>query len=639
MTCENCGTDNVEVALYCARCGDGLRGRRTRGGYAVQAGENVGQLAVISTIMPHSNHRTGDFYRWAILVGGVLVLGAAGLGLIPLALGAAAFLIPLAYIVYMYNINLWQDAPAKVMLLLYIGTGLLAAVVSLVFYHWVFGGQFAEMSLHATSGNIGDVPLVPLLIFAVLLPVVTEIVKNIGPIILARMPQFDDMIDGLTFGVAAGASYAAFETIIAFSSVFTSGDFRIDNGIAGWIVVILNLMVVKTLIYGTATGLAMAAFAGKGTGYDGFTPAYFTNLAIAIGAGIVYWLGVQLLAYAPFGNLLGLILGLAVLAFLIVRIRLVMQAAILEAALEDASSRASDIDADCPECENPVLPGALFCVACGTSVRATAPAVRTTMHADQTTDDRRVARAEGSVVSVIAMVAVGAVAAAAIAAAGVAFAGDQADLDDIPGDQLGVERAPSGGGQSAPALDPSPAPTPQEGPEDTTDGGQVDQTLAVPISDTVLILKPAGWDVKALEPGNAFLADTVDQNFSSAQLFGADPAAPAAGVLGEVLPQWFNSDAVSNLQTTQIEEMQVGGSVVSAAKVQVKWTVTNQRGSFEVMGMMLAMIRQDGTVLVVDGQHIPAGTIQDDSAGGRIVELLNGNIDLFNGTTQVNNGS
>lgn len=636
MTCERCSTENLDIALYCSRCGDGLRGRKTRGGYAVQAGESVRQMAVISTIMPHSNHRTGDHYRWAILVGGVLVLAAAALGLIPLALAAAAFLIPLAYIVYMYNINLWQDAPAKVMLLLYVGTGLLAALVSLAFYHWVFGGQFAEMTLHAATGEVGDVPLVPLLIFAVVLPIITEIVKNLGPVVLARMPQFDDMIDGLTFGVAAGASYAAFETIIAFSSVFTSGDFRVENGIATWIVVILNLMVVKTLIYGTATGLAMAAFSGKGIGYDGFTPAYFKNFGIAVGAGIVYWVGVQLLAYAPYGNLLGLILGLVILAFLIVRIRVVMQAALLEAALEDASSRLSDVDAECPECENPVLAGAAFCVACGTNVRATAPAVRTTMHADQSTDDQRVQRAEGSAVSVVAMVAVGAVAAAAIAAAGVALAGSPANLDDLPGDELGVELAPAGGGESALVLDPTPEEPPEEAPQDTTNGDQVSQNLAVPISDTVLVLKPAGWDVKALEPGYAYMVDTQGDNFSNAQLTGADPSTAATAVLGEVLPKWFNPDTTSNLQSTQIEEMQVGGTVVSAAKVQTKVTVTTQRGAIDIMGMMLAMIRQDGTVLIIDGQHVPAETIQDESAGPRIIDLLNGNIDMFNGTTQVN---
>ena len=79
------------------------------------------------------------------------------------------------------------------------------------------------------------------------------------------------MIDGLTFGVAAGTFYAAFETIVVYSSVFTAEDFRTTSGIASWLIVVVNVMVIKSLIYGTAAGIAVAAFSGKGEGYDGFT--------------------------------------------------------------------------------------------------------------------------------------------------------------------------------------------------------------------------------------------------------------------------------------------------------------------------------------------------------------------------------
>ena len=48
-------------------------------------------------------------------------------------------------------------------------------------------------------------------------------------------------------------------------------------------VVVVNVMVVKSLIYGTATGIAVASFSGKGEGYDGFTPAYFANFGLAVG--------------------------------------------------------------------------------------------------------------------------------------------------------------------------------------------------------------------------------------------------------------------------------------------------------------------------------------------------------------------
>ena len=90
--------------------------------------------------------------------------------------------------------------------------------------------------------------------------------------------------------------------MVVYSSVFTSQDFRTDSGIASWMVVVLNVMVVKSLIYGTATGIAVAAFSGKGEGYDGFTGFYVKNFGLAVGANVVYWLGVRLMAYLPFGR-------------------------------------------------------------------------------------------------------------------------------------------------------------------------------------------------------------------------------------------------------------------------------------------------------------------------------------------------
>ena len=123
-------------------------------------------------------------------------------------------------------------------------------------------------------------------------------------VLLAARDAFDDMIDGLTFGVAAGTAYAAFETVIVYSSVFTAQDFRTEQGIGSWLVVVLNVMVIKSLIYGTATGIAVAAFSGKGEGYDGFTAFYLKNFAFAAGMNVLYWLGVRLLSYLPFGQML-----------------------------------------------------------------------------------------------------------------------------------------------------------------------------------------------------------------------------------------------------------------------------------------------------------------------------------------------
>ncbi len=384
MDCPSCRTANPESASFCFKCGTALRGadasRYGRGGaYAASASENVTQLALISTIMPHTSRRVADNYRWALLVTSVIVVGLTLAGILPAAILAAAFLVPLTYLVYIYDVNLWEDAPGPVTAGLFVFTGLLAVGVSLVFFRWVFDGQFHQLGATAGGGRTGlgtTFPLVPILIFAVLLPIVSEVAKQLGPLVLAARPQFDDMVDGLTFGIASGAAYAALETVIVFLPVFTSGQLRTTDNLMFWLFIVLNQMVVKSLIYGTATGIAVAQYSGLGEGYDGLTKRYYRSFAFAALANIVYWLGVHILARAPFGVALGLLWGLIVLAFLVIRVRIMLHTALLEAAVEDAAREAGGKRATgasggfCPECEMPLLPGALFCIVCGTSVRA-----------------------------------------------------------------------------------------------------------------------------------------------------------------------------------------------------------------------------------------------------------------------------
>jgi hypothetical protein len=377
------------VASYCYRCGTSLRAgdAKRAGAYAVQSAEGVTQFALISTVMPHTSRRSADNYRWAMIISGVLILGATALGLLPIAVAAAAFLVPLAYLVYIDDVNLWEEAPVPVVVGLFLATGALAVLVSLFFFDWVFDGQWASFAgAGRARGGIDSLSFPALLIFAVLLPVVAEVAKNVFAVLLASRGQFDDMIDGLTFGVAAGTAYAAFETLVVYSSVFTAHDFRTTHGIATWLVIVVNVMVVKSLIYGTATGIAVAAYSGKGEGYDGFTPAYFANFGLAVIANVLYWLGVRLTAFLPYGNALGLIWGFVILAALVIKIRMMLQAALLEAAVEaaavgdgSADKRSTFVEAYCPECENVLLNNASFCIVCGTSVRSSSRQAKTAM--------------------------------------------------------------------------------------------------------------------------------------------------------------------------------------------------------------------------------------------------------------------
>ncbi|HEY8218180.1 MAG TPA: zinc ribbon domain-containing protein, partial [Acidimicrobiia bacterium] len=376
MTCSQCNATLPDAALYCAKCGapvrDAAAGRR--GSYAAQSSESVRNLALVSTVMPHTNRETGTRYRWALAVVATMVLVFTLAGILSAAVATAAVAVPLVYLLYLYDLNVWEDAPGRVVGAVIVLTGVLGALVALVFYRWVFADAFRQLAQSAGSPlGTSTLPAGPFLLFVVALPVVAAVAMNLAPLWLARRPEFDDMIDGLTFGVAAGTAFAATETIVAFSSVF-SGSFRTTQGLTTWIAVIISVMIVKSLVYGTANGIAVAAFSGKGQGYDGFTREYALNLGIEVLALVAYWAGIRLLAYADYGAWFGVLWGLIVLAALLVRARRYLHTALLEAALDFARANERPTAAvtdggDCPECEMPLVADAMFCVACGQSVR------------------------------------------------------------------------------------------------------------------------------------------------------------------------------------------------------------------------------------------------------------------------------
>ena len=202
--------------------------------------------------------------------------------------------------------------------------------------------------------------------------------KQIGPIWLATKAQFDDLIDGLTFGVAAGATFAAVETIVLNREMIFSGQGRFDNvEPAVWISLVITAGLVKPIVYGAATGLAVGMFSGLGEGYDGFKGGYMRAMGEAILANVAFQVGLYLtgLQGGTLGVTLGLVWGLIVAAVLILRLRIMLHNALLEGALEHARNgtvpkAASRNIGYCPECELPLLHEASFCIACGASVRA-----------------------------------------------------------------------------------------------------------------------------------------------------------------------------------------------------------------------------------------------------------------------------
>jgi hypothetical protein len=330
----------------------------------------VASFALISTIMPRGAAHPQS-YRVALTIGLVVALVAAIFGALPIAILVAAFAVPIVYIVYLYDVNLWDDEPLPVTGLAFGLTGLLT-IGFMIIIELLRGPEFPTTALDGT--NLAAPSVWTFLLVAVLVPLVGEVIRQVGPLLLASRPEFDDLMDGLTFGVISGVSFACFDTIVRYWDLLTGGLVEPDPGL--WVSLIFLHGFVKPLLIGTATGIACAEFSGLGRGYDGFTPRYYAAFALAVGANIAFAAGLYLFAFVGDDTLaviLSLAWGLLLLGILILRMRTVLHVGLMEAALE-RSARAGALGTDgdldvCARCELPLQEHAAFCNACGTAVR------------------------------------------------------------------------------------------------------------------------------------------------------------------------------------------------------------------------------------------------------------------------------
>jgi hypothetical protein len=602
-----------------------------RKGYALQPGEPVASFNIVTSLMPLASGSSPQTYRWALGLGILIPVIAGALGFLAFAFVAAALVVPATYVVYMYDVNQWEDQPIGVVL----GTIAAAAALGVGFtFLWHAGLLGNDLSPVDFEGNgSGGIRWSSLLVLVLLVPVVGELLKQVGPILLARMPAFDDMIDGLTFGVVAGASFAAAETIVVNRGLFSTFG-HIDDANSGfWVSLILSAAVVKPIVYGAATGIAVASFSGLGAGYDGFKPAYVRGLAEALAANILFQGGLFVAARleGTTGAVVGLVWGALIAVVLVVRLRYQLHYAVLEAALEAATAGAALKDtargtAYCPSCDMPLLDGANFCVACGTSVRAGSKVTRARNRIEDSAtlppkpslaatpagvapqDTRTTAVV---IAAVVATIVLGGVIGQAAASAAAGQADELAPTDDTPividpaagASELGATSGIRLGG--ADDQGNQLAPTGKE-------GGVVD------LGGGVFFLVPKGFSIDDSRPGFA-------QVFGFKGYFFAI-VTPKKTTLPKLITTnltGIQNLGVESLQVTQPESVSIQG-VRAAATLNFRGLLaTQQGGSIPVEGFAYYFIREDGTGATAFGLY-GTGALKPKS------KLLNGYNTMLN---------
>lgn len=355
MTCSQCNREGPD-GRFCTWCGarqaPGAAGLRPR--FAASPKESVASPAVLTTLFPHLAEREVNEFRWAFVVGTLVLVGLYAAGLITAALIVAAILVPILYTMYLYEARVYRDAPIPITLGT-IGGGFLVGIVATLVLDAVIGARAASAEPEGASFDVGRLALA-----TVVIPVLKEIVKPM-PALLLRNRGFAQSIDGLVFGIAAGLGFAAAETIVHFSAVITGLPAQSEPGM--WIVPLLTVGILMPLLHGSATGLITAALwrprAGQMPG-----PAVLAVVA-AIGAHIAFALGGQLIQFAQLSPVVSIVWQVVVVGTLLVAVRVTLDRLLRE----EATDMGLTVTA-CSNCGSEVT-AAGFCPACGVAIAAT----------------------------------------------------------------------------------------------------------------------------------------------------------------------------------------------------------------------------------------------------------------------------
>ena len=196
-------------------------------------------------MLPRDSHTS---FRLALGLGTAAVIVLAVLRLFPVALIAAALLLPTLVVLYLVDVNVYEDEPIWVMGLT-IGWGAVAGV------------GFGLIAL-AVEPSVGSVIVNGtsqyLVVQGLVLPFCGFFVLLVGPLILLRYQRFNDVLDGVAFGATAAAWFSGAQAITYGVHLIGAG-LRPGGAVLPWIWRLLSLAVGMPVLTMGAAAAACAA--------------------------------------------------------------------------------------------------------------------------------------------------------------------------------------------------------------------------------------------------------------------------------------------------------------------------------------------------------------------------------------------
>ena len=349
VNCPHCESV-VPAGDFCGHCGAHLTtasASRTHAFAAVPA-EGVAHPSIISTLFPHLTHRRGGAFRWAVIAGAAAILVLASLHLFAPATVVATFMLPVLYLLYLYEVEVYEDEPW----LLIAATMVTGAALGYVF---TLNAGSAMMRLNLTGDRQNAFVLA-----GVAIPIVAQLLMLVGPLFLYTVrPRYREPLDGLTFGAASALGFTLTSSLVTFWPLI-GGPLVATGAPLDWSLRLLRAGILVSLINASTTGLVTAAiwlqrYDRRREGLPWTTSILATSF-VAVGAQVL----IGLLGFA-LSDLVG---STAALLIATVALLLYVRLVIHQALLVEGAEHEIGPDAPCPECRR-VVPTMAFCPACG----------------------------------------------------------------------------------------------------------------------------------------------------------------------------------------------------------------------------------------------------------------------------------
>lgn len=372
MRCPHCGRD-APLGAYCGYCGarlpiaggDALPARHDplrAHAYAADPREPLYTPALISTLFPHLSPQRANVARWLLVAGIALAVLISFARFIPVAVALGAAILPALYLAYFYDTKVYEDEPLAVVVGAFLISVALGAALSLATYRLLISQR--PLGLHAGPSG-GYIAL-----NALALPLVSLALMLAGPITLyALRPRFNDILDGLVFGVASGLGFAAAQSVV-YSWLIITGPLQRGGGTLDWALPTLRVALLTPLLYAASAGLICATLWLRRDPHVRQRPRTLaTSLPFAIVVAALGMVLPSLLTDLSPGATLSFIWYLVAAAILLMLARINLHLGLLEkgAEVSDAGDQVEMVT--CPTCHR-LTPDLAFCSQCGVALRA-----------------------------------------------------------------------------------------------------------------------------------------------------------------------------------------------------------------------------------------------------------------------------